>query len=281
MHWPGASFGILLGIGLLSLVFLPLMFILKMKEKQQVKDKLTIGIGALAGILISLGILFKVMHWPFANIMMNSSMVILLFLFLPFYFFTGIRNPETKVNTTVSTILFISAAGLLLTLMRSPRASLLIDTQLIKAYLQDEKLLQAEKVAVNEASDSTQKELAAKGNEILTFCEAFKKRFIELETENSSKDLKADFESNNIVMHEHTIQAGFKNEFYLEQSNKLEKLVADYNTLVKTNSQLPIEFELTQASKEANSLSCFIMLGQLNQIERTVLHNQRALIACK
>jgi hypothetical protein len=281
MHWPGASLGILLGITLLSMVFLPLMFILKMKEKQQVKDKLTIGIGALAGILISMGILFKVMHWPFANIMMNSSMFILLFLFLPFYFFTGIRNPETKVNTTVSTILFISAAGLLLTLMRSPRASLLIDTQLIKAYLQDEKLLQAEKVAVNEASDSTQKELAAKGNEILTFCEAFKKRFIELETENSSKDLKADFDRNQIVMHEHTIQAGFKNEFYMEQSNKLEKLVADYNTLVKTNSQLPIEFELTQPSKEANSLSCFIMLGQLNQIERTVLHNQRALIACK
>ncbi|MFO0355905.1 MAG: hypothetical protein ACK50A_03050 [Sphingobacteriaceae bacterium] len=281
LHLPGASMGIILGIGLLSIVFLPLMFVLKIKEKQQLKDKFTIGTGAIAGILISLGILFKVMHWPYANMMMNASIAILILLFLPFYFFTGIRNPETKVNTTVSTILIVSATGLLFTLMRSPRASLLIDAQHIKSYLHDEKLLQAEKVAVNEASDSTQKELAAKGNEILTFCEAFKKRFIELETENSSKDLKADFESNNIVMHEHTIQAGFKNEFYMEQSNKLEKLVADYNTFVKANAQLPIEFELTQTSKEANSLSCFIMLGQLNQIERTVLHNQRALIACK
>lgn len=281
MHWPGASMGIILGIGLLSFVFLPLMFVLKIKEKQQVKDKFTIATGAIAGILISLGILFKVMHWPGANVMMNASIAILLLLFLPFYFFTGIRNPETKVNTTVSTILIISAAGLLFTLMRSPRASLLIDAQLIKAYLQDEKLLQAEKVLVSKETDSTQKDLAAKSNEILAFCETFKSRFIGLETENNSKDLKADFDRNQIVMHEHTIQAGFKNEFYFEQSNKLEKLVADYNTLVKASAQLPIEFELTQPSKEANSLSCFIMLGQLNQIERTVLHNQRALIACK
>ena len=97
MHWPGASLGILLGIGTLSLVFLPLMFLLKIKEKQDIKDKLTIGIGAFAGILISLGILFKIMHWPYANIMMTSSLTILLLVFLPFYFFSGIRNPETKV----------------------------------------------------------------------------------------------------------------------------------------------------------------------------------------
>ena len=37
MHWPGASVCIVLGIGLLSLVFLPLMFILKIKEKENLK----------------------------------------------------------------------------------------------------------------------------------------------------------------------------------------------------------------------------------------------------
>lgn len=281
MHWPGASMGIVLGIGLLSFVFLPLMFVLKIKEKQHVKDKFTIGTGAIAGILISLGILFKVMHWPWANVMMNTSIAILILLFLPFYFFTGIRNPETKVNTTVSTILIISAAGLLFTLMRSPRASFLIDEQLTKTYLHDEVLLQAEKATLPSVTDSSIKMLAAKGNEIIDLCEAFKTRFIELETESASKNLKADFERNNVVMHDHTIQAGFKHEAYYEQSSKLYKMVTDYNALVKTNTQIPIEFDLTLPSKEANSLSCFIMLGQLNQVERTILHNQRTLVACK
>ena len=39
LHAPGASFGIVIGITLLSFVFLPLMFTLKIKEKTHSKDK--------------------------------------------------------------------------------------------------------------------------------------------------------------------------------------------------------------------------------------------------
>ena len=280
MHWPGASLGILLGIGTLSLVFLPLMFLLKIKEKQDIKDKLTIGIGAFAGILISLGILFKIMHWPYANIMMTSSLTILLLVFLPFYFFSGIRNPETKVNTIVSYILLISASGLLLTLMRSPRASFLIDKQLTETYLRDDQLLRVEIKDIRLMGDSTNSELNKKGEEIIAHCDVIKKRFIELESENGSTDLKADL-ANNIVMHEHTVQAGFRNEMYNELSNKLEMLSREYNALAAKTNQLPIVFETISNSKEANSMSCFVMLNQLTLVQRTVLQNQRTLLATK
>jgi hypothetical protein len=280
MHWPGASLGILLGIGTLSLIFLPLMFLLKIKEKQNVKDKLTIGIGAFAGILISLGILFKIMHWPYANVMMNSSLAILLLLFLPFYFFSGIRNPETKVNTIVSSILFVSAAGLLLTLMRSPRASFLIDKQLTETYLRDDQLLRVEMKDNSLKGDSTNSELNKKGKEIIAHCDVIKKRFIELESENGSTDLKADL-ANNIVMHEHTVQAGFRNEMYNELSNKLETLSREYNALAANTNYLPIVFETITNSKEANSMSCFVMLNQLTLVQRTILQNERTLLANK
>jgi hypothetical protein len=280
MHWPGASLGILLGIGTLSLVFLPLMFLLKIKEKQDIKDKLTIGIGAFAGILISLGILFKIMHWPYANIMMTSSLTILLLVFLPFYFFSGIRNPETKVNTIVSSILLISASGLLLTLMRSPRASFLIDKQLTETYLRDDQLLRVEIKDIRLMGDSTNSELNKKGEEIIAHCDVIKKRFIELESENGSTDLKADL-ANNIVMHEHTVQAGFRNEMYNELSNKLEMLSREYNALAAKTNRLPIVFETISNSKEANSMSCFVMLNQLTLVQRTVLQNQRTLLTTK
>ena len=280
MHWPGASLGILLGIGTLSLVFLPLMFLLKIKEKQDIKDKLTIGIGAFAGILISLGILFKIMHWPYANIMMTSSLTILLLVFLPFYFFSGIRNPETKVNTIVSSILLISASGLLLTLMRSPRVSFLIDRQLTETYLRDDQLLRVEIKDIRLMGDSTNSELNKKGEDIIAHCDVIKKRFIELESENGSTDLKADL-ANNIVMHEHTVQAGFRNEMYNELSNKLEMLSREYNALAAKTNQLPIVFETITNSKEANSMSCFVMLNQLTLVQRTVLQNQRTLLTTK
>lgn len=119
MHWPGAGVCIVLGIGSSSLIFLPLLFTLKVKEKKQAKDKLITGIGTLAGILMSLGILFKVMHWPGANMMGLGAVIIMMVLFLPIYFFSGIRNPETKVNTIVSTILIIMGCGLFFTLVNT------------------------------------------------------------------------------------------------------------------------------------------------------------------
>jgi hypothetical protein len=280
MHWPGASIGILLGITILSLVFLPLMFILKIKEKQNVKDKITIGIGAFAGILISMGTLFKIMHWPYANIMMSSSIAILMLLFLPFYFFSGIRNPETKVNTIVSSILLISASGLLFTLMRSPRATFLIDKQLTETYLRDDQLLRFEMNEGRSITDSMNTELNKKGAEIIEHCDLIKKRFIELESENGSKDLQADLQKN-IVMHDHTVQAGFRNDMYIALSDKLEALAKEYNALAVDAKRLPITFESIGNSKEANSMSCFVMLNQLTLVQRTVLQNKRVLVASK
>lgn len=125
MHWPGAGMMLVLGITLASLVFLPLLFTLKMREKQKSKDKLILGIGMLAAITMSMGILFKIMHWPGANMMGLGSVILMIAVFLPVYFFSGIRNPETKVNTIVSSLVIILACGLFFTLINSrPSASI-------------------------------------------------------------------------------------------------------------------------------------------------------------
>lgn len=116
MHLPGASVFILLGIASFCFLFLPLLSILRVKEQKETKDKVVIGIATVFGILISLATLFKVMHWPGANIMWIVSLGILFLLFLPIYFFGGIRNPETKTNTVISSILILTAGGLLFTL---------------------------------------------------------------------------------------------------------------------------------------------------------------------
>ena len=119
MHWPGAAFCILLGIVVSSLVFLPLLFTLKAKEKQSTKDKLILGLATASGILISFAVLFKIMHWPGANMMGLIFVIIMLVLYIPLYFFSGIKNPDAKVNTIVTTIIMIMGCGLFLTLVNS------------------------------------------------------------------------------------------------------------------------------------------------------------------
>lgn len=149
MHWPGASILLLTGIVFFCFLFLPILSILKVKEQKQSKDKLLIGIATLFGIVICLATLFKVMHWPFANILWSSSLGMLFFLFLPIYFFGGIRNPETKTNTIISSILILTAGGLLF-ILTNLRASNVTeeavfnsDDQLLAsyAYLSEQKSL--------------------------------------------------------------------------------------------------------------------------------------------
>lgn len=140
MHWPGASLLFQAGIVFFCLLFLPILSILKVKEQKQRKDKLLIGIATLFAIVVCLATLFRVMHWPFANILWSSSLGMLFFLFLPIYFFGGIRNPETKTNTIISSILILTAGVLLfiLTNLRSSHSSeeavFNSDDQLLASY---------------------------------------------------------------------------------------------------------------------------------------------------
>jgi hypothetical protein len=85
LHMPGASVGIVLGIGVISFVFFPLMFLLKIKEQNNLKDKTLTGLGTLSAICLTLGVLFKVMHWPGANMLSLIALVFLMCLYLPVY----------------------------------------------------------------------------------------------------------------------------------------------------------------------------------------------------
>jgi hypothetical protein len=144
MHWPGASALIILGIAVSSLVFLPLLFTLKAKEKQNIKDKFILGIGMLAGILISIAILFKVMHWPGANLMGSSVIGIMGLIYIPVYFFSGIKNPESKVNTIVTTNIMIMGCGLFLTLVNTRPYIQEVSNQVSNQALQESYIIMSE-----------------------------------------------------------------------------------------------------------------------------------------
>ncbi len=116
MHWPGANALILASITVLCFLFLPILFVFKTKEAGSTREKITLGIATLFGIMISLATLFKLLHWPGADVMWLSSLGLLFFIFLPIFFLGGIRNKETKFNTIISSVLILVAIGLLFAL---------------------------------------------------------------------------------------------------------------------------------------------------------------------
>lgn len=116
MHWPGAGILLLLGIVFFSLIFLPILYMMKYKELESLNDKLILGMGTSMGALFCLSSLFKVMHWPGANVMWVLALGISSVVLLPLYFFNGIKKPEKRLNTLITSFILIGFLGVLLTL---------------------------------------------------------------------------------------------------------------------------------------------------------------------
>jgi hypothetical protein len=116
MHWPGAGALLFMSILIFSLLFLPLMLVLKIKEVLAMRDKVILSLGVLVGILYCLSMFALLQQWPYKHQLWLGTLGITFFVFIPAFFFTGFRKPETRVNTIVSTILLIAVTGIQFTL---------------------------------------------------------------------------------------------------------------------------------------------------------------------
>mgnify|MGYP000614725976 CR=1 FL=1 len=95
-HWPGAGPALLLGFILLCIVFFPASIYLNYiegGEKKRPVLNLSILIG---GIILMAGILFKVMHWPGAAVMLFGGWTLIIFIFLPILLIVKLKGDAAK-----------------------------------------------------------------------------------------------------------------------------------------------------------------------------------------
>lgn len=138
---PGAGIILLLGGLSFAFLFLPILIIIKFKDDESTTDKAVFSFGLLLGMVISVGVIFKIMHWPYANVLMLSGTIIFTVLYVPLYFFTRIRRPEMKFNTIVNSVLMIALGGILYTLFDLSYSRKYADQmQEIHYYLHDNSL---------------------------------------------------------------------------------------------------------------------------------------------
>lgn len=93
MHWPGANMLLLVGQMVLFLVCVPFFAITKLRGKTSSSlEKWTAVLGLSASLLISISVLFKVMHLMGAHVVFVIGMVLLIFGFIPLLFITIYRK---------------------------------------------------------------------------------------------------------------------------------------------------------------------------------------------
>jgi len=276
MHWPGAAVCIVFSVFLLSFIFFPLLFILKIKEKQQNTDKVILFIGTLSAMIISVGLVFKIMHWPYANMLITSAFFMMLLLFLPIYFFTGIRNPQTKVNTIVSSILLAAGFGLILVLIRAPagtRSQYLEDTryfvrneQILKSAQQQSQFMLNQTATIN--SDNV-------GTEIFTLCDKLKQYLVEKET--GLQAIPVDFESKEIMLGDAWVNDYLSDASFASDLEALKSKIAAFNNATSaSNSAAFIPIDEVQFNKQVTVKAA---LNNLFQVQMIVLQNQTKTLA--
>ncbi|MBN8695513.1 MAG: hypothetical protein J0L87_03190 [Bacteroidetes bacterium] len=112
-HWPGASIMMVTGVFFLTVLCLPLLFILKFKSTAESNRSILLSIIAfVSAIAISSGVLFRIMHWPGARMLTVTGCALLVLGYLPVYLLSVYKNTTNKINATATIILIIAGAGL-------------------------------------------------------------------------------------------------------------------------------------------------------------------------
>ena len=275
LHYPGAGVLLVLGVGIISFIFLPLMFLLKTKDNSSKRDKLILAIGSLVGMLYCLSTLFAVMHWPGATILWLTTIGMSGLVLIPVYFFTGIRNPETKVNTIVTSILLVGATSCIF-IMVNIRPAYQQTLIKIHTYIQSDNLLKKMQGRLNDTIKNN--ELVA---DINTTCEQIKSLIIENGISQTS--IPEDFENKNIILEEGNLGIDFfDNGKGTVLFFHLKKVVNEYNSKTNEENKIPVDhLILTIEMDKIGRYSNFSVLNNITQLQMFLANAESGLTASK
>lgn len=285
MYWPGATLLVLMAILSGSLIFLPLLFTLKAKEQQSLKDKVVMGVGAVGTILMCLSFLFKIMHWPYSTNLAYLSAVLMILIFLPIYFFSGIRKAETKLNTVTTSMLVILVYGLLFMMIRAPRSASFSEFNAMQELGIGQEILLNEYRLSPDNQHLTDPTIGELSEKIFKICNEGKTYLFRRDTD---MDTTSDSHSREFNYNKRLLCDPFEWDQTIQgKINKLGLLVTHYNFVLSKNgskklSRIRIVHTLLDSDNPGSqNLTRASILNQLTQIQMFVLQNTRTLVAMK
>ncbi len=276
MHWPGASINLVCGITMFSLMFLPLVFMLKVRENTVLRDRIIYALSTAAAMLFSMAILFKIMYWPGANVMGISVVVLMGCVFLPIYFISGIRHAETKLNTIVTSVLVVAGCGLFLSLVRIPAKTHQQHVTDTRNYVRTQRILETEQKQLQHDSKGAVFTVA-NSKAVNDLCETLKAYLVKKET--GQPVIPYNFDTETTVLTETWVSVYFPEEGEATNNfTKLRKAVADYNKTIAAGKGLsPIPVEGTVL--EDDNVRVTNMLNDLVQVQMVLVQNEREQLA--
>jgi hypothetical protein len=107
-HYPGAAHLLFLGIVLLELVFLPLALINNYRAEGNSQNKMLYIVTWITAFVIFTSMVFKILHWPYAGILLIVSLPFPYVVFLPVYLITTSKIKNFNIYNTVLILLMLA-----------------------------------------------------------------------------------------------------------------------------------------------------------------------------
>lgn len=115
LHLPGSIFLITSAVIIFVTLFVPLLVIHNLTKTKNLVDKVRLTLANLLSMIVVTGIFFKLMHWPYATMIMLISIGFFVFGYVPFYYLSKIKK-SNLFDTTVNTVFMMIFGGMLYTL---------------------------------------------------------------------------------------------------------------------------------------------------------------------
>ncbi|MCE3296822.1 MAG: hypothetical protein K0R65_2536 [Crocinitomicaceae bacterium] len=283
LHLPGAGVTIVLGGLLFSLVFMPLMIALKFKDEEKQVDKWVFTLGFLLAIGASVGIVFKLMHWPFANILMRSSITAFIFVYVPVYYLTRVRRAELRFNTTVNAVLMMACGGMLYALMNLGY-SLKLEESLYSANnfteaskkdlnsasteLFSEEAASDTLKAMRELSRNMQEKIDAIKNDLIAFSEGIPSK----KAAGFNVSQLSDPNNTDVINKHFAVSTGELSRQALEES------VSAYNKELKAYFPEKEELQIKLEKLQLEKTNLIVVLNALSQVQLQLANNEYSLL---
>jgi len=107
-HWPAAGIMLTAGLITLVLIFLPLALIDSYRGDENKQNKPLYIVTGVTGFVIFTGMLFKIMHWPYAGPLLSVALIFPYIVFLPVFIIVTSRNKNFNIYNTVFVLLLLA-----------------------------------------------------------------------------------------------------------------------------------------------------------------------------
>ncbi len=116
-HYPGAAILLIAGIVSLLLLFLPLALTNNYRADGNGKSLLLYIVTYITCFVVFTGMLFKLMHWPYAGIFLTISLPFPYVVFLPVFLGVTSKNKDFNIYNTVFVLLLLALNSVFLGLL--------------------------------------------------------------------------------------------------------------------------------------------------------------------